>query len=146
MTTGNETRYTSIITPSDRFGATSPAGWGSDRLLGATWPSGSASGRRGSGASRRSAKQWRRDEGGDGGGRTNAGRKAYAAMMQEKRMVGALQAEQNARAAQTQAASSTGKDDYRAGERRMTSHMASTEYRQWKTTCHAGACGESGHR
>ncbi len=38
------------------------------------------------------------DEGGDGGGRTNAGRKAYQAMMQEKRIVGALQAEQNAKA------------------------------------------------
>ena len=38
-------------------------------------------------------------------------------MMQEKRIVGALQAEQNAKAAQTQAASQRAKDDFRAGEK-----------------------------
>ncbi|MBK7450903.1 MAG: hypothetical protein IPJ47_16380 [Anaerolineales bacterium] len=66
------------------------------------------------------------DEGGDGGGRTNAGRKAYQAMMQEKRIVGALQAEQNAKAAQTQAASQRAKDDYRAGEKAYDIAQAST--------------------
>ncbi len=54
------------------------------------------------------------DEGGDGGGRTNAGRKAYQAMMQEKRMVGALQAEQNVKAAQVAKAELIAKNEDRS--------------------------------
>ncbi|MBK7448193.1 MAG: hypothetical protein IPJ47_01725 [Anaerolineales bacterium] len=48
-------------------------------------------------------------------------------MMQEKRIVGALQAEQNAKAAQTQAASQRAKDDYRAGEKAYDIAQASTQ-------------------
>ncbi len=47
-------------------------------------------------------------------------------MMQEKRIVGALQAEQNAKAAQ-QAASQRAKDDFRAGEKAYDIAQASTQ-------------------
>ncbi len=64
--------------------------------------------------------------------------KIIPAMMQEKRMVGALQAEQNAKAAQTQAASQRAKDDFRAGEKAYDIAQAKAIQQQARDDYRAG--------